>query len=1064
MAFQLNVSNSLEALTVQLSEDLKQERGSVFQPVYLITQTEGMNNWLRLQLAEKLGIAANLRFQNPNELIMTIFNLLGGHFHPNLGKQGQSWLLFHLLGKESFIREFPEIAGYYLLDSPEKDLKRLALAEMITDLFDQYQVYRPAMIRMWNQGQAVGLESETWQMKLWQEAKALSEGTFTDKTALSDAIHRALLDPAKLALLKHKLPKINIVGMSVLTDYHLDLFHLVGKVVDLSFYMLNPAPSEYWFEDKNAKQVAFLKRKKIFESYEKSVGNPLLTNWGRVLQDSFNMLFSNEDLLNTYQEVGVEVPPENTLLQRLQADMFYNREASERKAFTEKELRDGSLTFHANYTPMREVESLYNFLVYLVDQKQVALSARDIVVMVSDIDAYAPYIKAVFQNAPHSFPYTIADETATASASIASSLLSILEMDEKGFAAESVLQLLDSNFIKQRFELYDITLIRRVVNEANFRFGIEGNFSDQSAFVSWRYTVQRIVYGICLHGGEEYTGKGESFYPLETLEGEEALEVIRFCHFVEVLIESIEARAGRKSLEEWVAYLEEVLTNLVLHPNATEDESYAELLSRFSQYNLASGSNPEKIPFSLFLHSLKGVLQASETSSSFASSGITFCSLIPMRSIPFKVVAALGLNFDAFPRKETRVNFNLMNQKKQMGDRNVKENDKHLFLETVLSAKQYLYLSYVGKSVKDNSNLPPSTLLDELLDYIQEGSPDADVRESLVYQHPLSSYSRRYRELDSPFVTYLDEERSEPLSLFQAREPQTFEFEQIHLKDFISFFKNPIAAYFHRVLKIRYWEEEVLLSETERFELDSLSMRNLKVSLLQVDQAEDRQKLGEKMVKTGQLPLRNMATLYIDQGEEEIGLLRKLLAEVIGERENRVFPIQLELPALNLQLSGLIRNAYGDRLVFISYAVRETKYLLEAYLYYLLARAEELPVEVFFLSQQRKEVYQATALPVEEAKEQLKQVVELYKQGHLEFLPLLMDLDIKLKEWEKVTEITYLKKLNDYFTNPRTYKDPYLLKKYEDGFLSSSNSFAFYKTATEILLLPLLKIFPAYYE
>src|SRR5690606_29976666 len=128
---------------------------------------------------------------------------------------------------------------------------------------------------------------------------------------------------------------------------------------------------------------------------------------------------------------------------------------------------------------------------------------------------------------------------------------------------------------------------------------------------------------------------------------------------------------------------------------------------------------------------------------------------IPMRSIPFKVVALLGLNYDAFPRKEKNSAFSLIGAH-QPGDRNIRDNDKHLFLETIVSAKEHLYLSYTGRSVRDNSELPPSVLVDELLDYIASGTTgEKNTRDALIVQHPLHGFSNRYNRSDKRLYSFL---------------------------------------------------------------------------------------------------------------------------------------------------------------------------------------------------------------------------------------------------------------------------------------------------------------------
>ena len=715
MALYLKVSNSLANLATGLSGELKAAPTSVFEPHLVVTQTEGMNNWLKLQIADHLGITANVRFLKPNDLIHKLYYLLGGPYTEVLSAQNLNWLLFKLLGERDFNLRFPATASYFSDDGPDKDIKRMALAEKLADLFDQYQIYRPDMIKQWNIAVLSDLDSNDWQQFLWIKARQISENTLPDKTTIGAYILQAIQHPDKQATLATRMPVIHLFGLSITTAYHLQILYGLSSFVDIYFHIVNPAPNTYWFEDRSEKQLALWRKKGSTKFAEGIVGNQLLTSWGKVVQETFGMFFQFEEFLNAYEDVGVVVPPTDNLLHKIQNDIF-SAATDDRNSISGIDITDGSITINSCFTVAREVEVLYNYLVYLVDKKTAKLSPREIVVMVSDIDAYAPYIKAVFKNAPYQFRYTIADESFSEGDNIFQALHSLLLINEENFKAESVMQLLDSSFIRKRFGIKDVTRIRSIVDAANIRFGIEGNKEDETHFVSWRYGISRIMYGICMSGEEEYGEGADSFFPLDILEGSNAQELIRFAHFIEVLIASIEKRRGDRSLSEWVVYIEQVLRNLVYEQDDDADENYTTLMEQLSDYNVVNQYMNDEIPFDVFSHSFLKTIDSTSRAGLYANGGITFCSLIPMRSIPFKVVALLGLGYDKFPRKEQAASFNLMENKRQRGDRNVKENDKHLFLETILSAQQYLYISYVGRNVKDNTNLPPSAVVDELLD------------------------------------------------------------------------------------------------------------------------------------------------------------------------------------------------------------------------------------------------------------------------------------------------------------------------------------------------------------
>ncbi|MEO6819813.1 MAG: exodeoxyribonuclease V subunit gamma, partial [Ginsengibacter sp.] len=649
--FYLEVSNSLNILANQLSQEIKSQANAVFQPIYIVTQTEGMNSWLKLQIADSIGIAANIHFLKPNDLINKIYYLLGGKFSQSLSATEMNWLLYKILGEHSFKEDFKHISGYYNYEGIDKDVKRMALAEKVADLFDQYQIYRPDMIDAWNNDRlSTKHTEEKWQKALWMRAKRLSEDIFPDKTLIGKFINNALQNSDDASHLTEKIPVIYLFGISVITEYHLQILQNLSKSIYIRFLILNPAPSDYWFDDKSDKLLYFLQKIGKGNLPGSNTSNPLLTAWGKIIQDTFSILFKNDALVNSYDVIGETEIENDTLLHKIQNSIFENKRL-EKNVLSLKDVNDDSITIHSCYGPAREVEVLYNYLVHLIDQKKESLSSRDIVVMVSDIDLYASYIKAVFKNAPYKFNFTIADESYAASDSISNALKAILSLTENDFTAEAVVRLLDFSFIRNRCHISDTAQIRDILDEANIRFGIEGDHTDDSVYVSWKYGLQRIMYGICISGGEEY-GEGEnSFFPLDNSESSGSWNVIRFVHFVEVLIQSLEERRKPKSIEGWVKYVENILNNFVCNIEETNDEDYVLLLNQLENYNSINELFDEEISYEVFMYNFMPSLTGATSSKAFAGGGITFCSLIPMRSIPFKVVALLGMNFDKFPRK-----------------------------------------------------------------------------------------------------------------------------------------------------------------------------------------------------------------------------------------------------------------------------------------------------------------------------------------------------------------------------------------------------------------------------
>ncbi|WP_291906649.1 exodeoxyribonuclease V subunit gamma [Chitinophaga sp. CB10] len=1064
MALYLKVSNALNSLAKGLIDDLQHAGNGVFDPHYIVTQTEGMNNWLKLQQAYRQGIAANSRFLKPNDLLFHLYMWLGGPSMEVMSSQNLSWLLFKLLGEKEFTTRYPEVANYYLDHGEESNLKKMVLAEKVADLLDQYQVYRPEMIQAWSQADPATLQTEEWQEWLWARVKQLSGDALPDKTLIGNYILDVLGLPEKQAVLKARIPAVHIFGLSILTAYHIKILHELSAVIDVHFHILNPAPGVFWFEERNEKQLARWRAKGLRELEEQAtVGNALLTGWGKVIQNSFRLFFAYDNFINAYEETGVIAPQPNTLLRKIQYDIFTSATAN-RQPLSLRDVQDGSITINACYTPVREVEALYNYLVHLSDQRKELLSPRDIVVMVSDIDAYAPYIKAVFNHAPYKFRYTIADESYNENDNIFNALQAVLTMDEENFTAETVMQLLDFSYIRNRFNLQDPVYIRPIIEAANIRFGIDGAREDQTHYVSWKYGIQRIMYGICMSGEAEYGQDLDSFFPLDLVEGRDAYDIIRFCHFAKVLITAIESRRQARSITGWVTYTEQVLHSLIFEQQDETDEDYASLIKQLTDFNILHEYMEETIPYNVFVHSLLHVISGATRTSLFANGGITFCSLIPMRSIPFKVVALLGLNHDKFPRKENKSGFDIMSKQPQRGDRNIRENDKHLFLETIISAQEYLYISYVGRSVKDNTSIPPSALVDELLDYIESGAQDTTgaIRKAMVTLQPLQEFSRKYNQPGTGLYSYLNRNAGAGYPFINPHKKVEMPLmEDFTLDMLISFFKNPFKAYYNRVLGIYLNDDPILLHETEIFSLDHLQQWSLKNALLP---AQDVATTQATLVKKGKLPLSNMAFVAIRQVEDTVHPVRTLHASCTAGKE--AVRLDFDLLVDDVVMKCSIDEVYEGCLVRVSWSKNEARNLIDAYITYLAGvAAGELHGMLFISGSAKEKVFAATPISRETAFARLRELLALYQQGMKEILPFYPEFNMEPKKIEKIDSKTFAKLVQDNLDpSRRSNSDRYVMNEYENGYFEQEGLAERYKQLCERLVRPLAEIFPDYYN
>ena len=683
--------------------------------------------------------------------------------------------------------------------------------------------------------------------------------------------------------------------------------------------------------------------------------------------------------------------------------------------------------------------------------------------MVSNIDNYAPYIRAIFDNAPYEFPYTIADESIVSGNNLFNAIGLLLSLQSDSFKAEEVLELLESKYIRTRFGITDVAYIRKAVHNAHIRFGIVGETENETRLVSWEYGLQRMMSGLCISGEPIVEWGNEQLIPLDHTEGANSLELVRFWHFMQMLQYTVTQRNDQRSIAAWGAYLQEMVENMVFQSGEKEEEDYHRFIVYLEKLTLIETVSDTIIGFEVFRDSFLEILQTATKKQAFASAGITFCSLIPMRSIPFKVVAMLGMDFDKFPRKENKLSFNLLEQQKRKGDRNVKENDKHLFLETILSAEKYFYLSYIGNSAKDAGKIPPSSMVDELVAYIIRGIKigSGKLRDKIITHHPLHGFSQQYFN-GGRLQTYLsDDKYKNNISLFSSQKtPTLYPLHEISVTDLQRFFKDPIKWYFNKALSIYFREEPVLLADTELFTLEGLDSLQIKNELLHLDETEYESYFQRKS-KLGELPLKNNGRQTFDHFIEAVRPMKKRLSAITAGAIATPYLIDLTIGDSNI--TGKINNLYGNKMVAVSESKTPAKNVTDNFVTYLIATAQGLVADFYFIPFNYIENYTIPAgtISTQQATELLIPFITNFKSGFQQ--PFLFWPSFKLNPFDLfatdasgfVESIEKMRKDTYDFS----FKNDYMIKAYENAFFSASN-FDSMKANTLGIFKPIEKLMP----
>lgn len=965
--FHVYHSNQLELLKTLAATVIKRSPlADPFAAEMVLVQSPGMAQWLQMELAQTFGIAANIAFPLPASFIWEMFVsvLPDIPVESAFSKASMSWKLMHrlpvLLEQDEFIS-----LRHYLNDDADKR-KLFQLSSRIADLYDQYLVYRADWLNRWEHGELIeGLgDAQQWQAALWRDLVTYTEALGQPKWHRANLYARFIETLEAAESPPKNLPeRVFICGISALPPVYLQALQALSRHVEIHLLFTNPC-RDYWGDIQDYAFLAKLQSRQrrrhdadearglfrdtaqapaLFNvSGEQQLTNPLLASWGKLGRDNLFLLSQME--ANDDIDAFVEVEEDNVLhciqydLLNLQDKAIIGLNAEE-LAYSGNKRRldpeDRSISIQICHSAQREVEVLQDHLLALMEAEP-HLKARDIIVMVADIDSYAPFIQAVFANAPpeRHLPFAISDRRASQAHPAIVAFLHLLALPDSRFVSEDILALLDVPALATHFSIDEsgLRLLRRWVSESGVRWSLDDASVEALSLPitgqhTWRFGLQRMLLGYAM---ESHNGDWEGILPYDESSGLVGELAGHLAELLARLNHWREALAQARSLDAWLPLCRELINAFF----SADTEAEAALLlveeqwKQLIEYGIDAQFD-EAIPVTLLRDALRGRLDQQRISQRFLAGPINFCTLMPMRSIPFKVVCLLGMNDGVYPRTLAPLGFDLMQQHMRKGDRSRRDDDRYLFLEALISAQHQLYISYIGRAIQDNTERYPSVLVTELLEYIGQsfylpGDEQCELDESAgrVRMHLEQLHSRM------PFAV----ENFQPASRTQsfAREwlpaalgkghPQPDfvqpldvpELESLTLDAFLRFWRHPVRAWFHQRLGVSFWLEDSELPDTEPFALDSLERYQINAELLNaLIEGDDTQRLYARHRAAGNLPYGAFGELFWQAQHEE---MQEVAAEVSAERSDGE-SWEINLQPGNVTLTGWLSQVQSDGLL-----------------------------------------------------------------------------------------------------------------------------------------------------
>jgi exodeoxyribonuclease V gamma subunit len=1006
-------SNRVERLVERLAHDLSAAPLSdPFARELVVVHSQGMQRWLSQRLSQRLGapaganggICANVEYPFPAGLVRRVLDGCLGE-SADVGEQIDPWepdrlvwsvleLLDGLLAEPGFERP---------RDYLEKDKRsfgvesigrrRFSFARRLADLFDRYSIYRPLMTRAWGAGDPAGPSRTVplpsafaWQAKLYKRLQDHVED-FT----LADRFERARQVLADRTQRVGDLPeRVNFFGLNALPPSYLGVLQALANVHDVYVYLLCPS-REYWAEVRNRREI--LQQTRVPHEIDQALavgGNPILASFGRLARDFQLHLESHQgpDYVETGEQpfedpMVVERPP--TMLEVLQSDILHFRTRGPKSTAEpiEPASDDRSIQVHACHGTTRQVEVLRDAILRLMEDPTSDLEPRDIVVMMPDVEAYAPVVSAVFAEgrvsaldsspskerwgdggAPQ-LPFAIADRNLREINPVAAALMQILEMVHGRVEASSVLDLLRNDVVRRRFDIDadDLPQIEQWVRESGIRWGIDGDHRKKHAQPedhenTWRFGLDRLLLGVAMP--DEHQRQFGGAVPFDDMEGGAVDRLGRFVEFCEVLFAQLRYLDHPRPLAAWDEALGSTLDRLV----ATSDsgtwlvQQVREVLAGVLDRSRDKDGKPFETPLELdaIRTALGGGFQIGRGTIGHQTGSITFCAMVPMRSIPHKVVCLLGMDDGAFPRADPSPALDLIALHRQVGDRSPREEDRFLFLEAILAARKNLIITYTGHDIRTNEGLPPAVPVGQLLDVLDDSFDlgDESARQHVTAHHPLQAFSPHNFLPDDP-LSYdrrmldgarrlSEEDREErPFLVGELAEDEDDEpSELLELDELIRFWNAPVASIISRRLGISLREDKALVEDREPVELDNLERWGVGQDLLLHELARRQGEWEQGALGRGGLPPGAPGRCIIEDAARRVERIMGQSAEI---RSGAASAINIDLDLGGRRLVGAVKPVHGERLVHLQFGTIHPKHRLAQWIRFLALNAQHPEVD-----------------------------------------------------------------------------------------------------------------------
>jgi exodeoxyribonuclease V gamma subunit len=954
-----------DLLAEGLADLLRTPLPDPFDQELVLVPARGVERWLSQQLSHRLGhddgredgVCAGVQFRSPASLVSEL--VIGG----NGSREDDPWspdaLVWPLLAVvdahagEPWCRVLSEHLGHG--DSTEEGElrrgRRYAVARRLARLFASYAVQRPTLLAGWEAGRdtdGTGAELDpdlAWQPELWRllvaQVGAPSPGVR----------HREVLDALESRPDDLDLPeRFSLFGHTRIPVTEVELLSALGRHRDVHLWLPHPSAA-LW--DALADLRGVVPRSE--DTSHERVGHPLLASLGRDLRELERTLVPASGF-ETLAALAPQPPEKGTLLGWLQQDIAANATVDPASRLIDP--ADDSVQVHACHGPARQVEVLREVVLGLLADEP-TLEPRDILVMCPDIEAYAPLVAAGFGmgdiggHPGHQLRVRLADRSLTQTNPLLAVVGQLLDLAGGRAEASRVLDLLAAGPVRRRFGFSDSDLetITDWVEEAGIRWAFDADHREPFGLQryvqnTWRFGLDRVLAGVAVSDdADRFFG---TTLPLDDV-GSTSIDLAgRLAECLDRLREVTDRLDGSHPVEHWLSAVGDGIDQLTAVARGDEWQSaqvHRELSSMVEAASDSGRGLELRLPDVRAL--MRERLAGRPTRANFRTGTLTVATLVPMRSVPHRVVCLLGLDDGVFPRAGAVDGDDVLARRPVTGERDVRSEDRQLMLDAIIAATEHLVVTYTGANETTGQPRPPAVPLGELLDTLDTTASGG--KQHALRRQALQAFDRRNLDAQRPFSfdrAALDGARAAAGPRVAPPELAGVELPHregdVELAALVSFFKHPVKEFLRRRLDIVLADEGEEVTDGLPVELDGLMQWQVGDRMLHDLRAgRTRQATLEKEWRRGVLPPGTLGWRLAQKIVDQAAPVADVAASVTQGITPSARDIDVDLGG-GRRLRGTVTDLYGDRVVKVSFSKLGPRHLLEAWVP-LLALCADAP-------------------------------------------------------------------------------------------------------------------------